>query len=216
MLAKSLTVTKARWPLTKYGTALILAFLGLAIVLGIQIYQKHTQSVKTPPNFLQQEAKPTQGDPTITPTPTPTPKAKKKKVKKVDCRVIAVRNYLQSIGAPLATHANTFVKVADTYGLDYRLLPAISVIESTGGKFLFRPYNPFGWGRRGFASFDQAIWHVGRGIRTGYYNKGFTNPYAIAKVYCPPNSNEWARKVVYVQWRISAQYNRCINKISKK
>ena len=42
--------------------------------------------------------------------------------------------------APLADYAEKFVEVANKYGLDYRLLPAIATIESSGGKNNFRKY----------------------------------------------------------------------------
>lgn len=96
--------------------------------------------------------------------------------------------------APLAGYADKFVEVANKYNLDYRLLPAISVMESSGGKVLFRPYNAWGWGKKGFSSFEEGIETVGKGL-SGYYARGKDTVEKIAPTYCPPNSTNWARNV---------------------
>ena len=56
--------------------------------------------------------------------------------------------------APLADYAEKFVEVANKYGLDYRLLPAIATVESSGGKNNFRKYNAWGWENKSFGSFE--------------------------------------------------------------
>lgn len=96
--------------------------------------------------------------------------------------------------APLAGYADKFVEVANKYNLDYRLLPAISVMESSGGKVLFRPYNAWGWGKKGFNSFEEGIETVGKGL-SGYYARGKDTVEKIAPTYCPPNSTNWAKNV---------------------
>ena len=97
--------------------------------------------------------------------------------------------------APLADYAEKFVEVANKYGLDYRLLPAIATVESGGGKSNFRSYNAWGWGNKGFTSFEEGIEVVGRGLKTGYIDKGRDTVEEIAPVYCPPNYKNWARSV---------------------
>lgn len=97
--------------------------------------------------------------------------------------------------APLAGHAETFVQVANKYELDYRLLPAIATLESGGGKNNFRSYNAWGWGDKDFASFDEGIEVVGRGLRTGYIDKGADTVEKIAPIYCPPNYRNWVASV---------------------
>ena len=59
--------------------------------------------------------------------------------------------------APLADYAEKFVEVANKYGLDYRLLPAIATVESSGGKNNFRKYNAWGWGNKSFGSFEECL-----------------------------------------------------------
>lgn len=103
--------------------------------------------------------------------------------------------YTYYYNPPLAPYALDFVKAAEYYGLDYRLLPAISMVESTGGRFLFRKNNPFGWGKWGYDTFTDAIYDVSRGMRVGYYNSGLTDPLRIAFKYNPDTPKQWGPKV---------------------
>jgi len=122
--------------------------------------------------------------------------------KKVD-RVEALEMFLDKYHSPLKENAKTFVEIADRYGMDYRLLPAIACMESTCGKALIEgTYNPFGWGIHGknyiaFESYDHAIKIVAEGIHKNYINRGFDTIVEIAPIYTPPNSKNWARGV---QW----------------
>lgn len=111
-----------------------------------------------------------------------------------DKKVAEVRRMLNGYKAPLAANAEDFVRAAEIYKIDYRLLPAISVVESSGGKHLFKPYNPFGWGKSGFPNFTAAIYDVSRGM-SRYYARGADQPEEIARSYNPVTPNEWARKV---------------------
>lgn len=112
-----------------------------------------------------------------------------------------IRTYLANRNAPLAEYAEEFVKAADEYGIDYRIVAAISVIESGGGKNNFRPYNGWGWGKMTFESWEDGIWTVSKGIAK-YYSRGLTTPKLISTYYCPPNAINWANKVQYVMNQI--------------
>lgn len=115
---------------------------------------------------------------------------------KVD-RVEVLRRFLEKHDSPLAESADTFVVVADKYDLDYRLLPAISCIESACGKRLIaESYNAWGWGVYGdnyikFDNFDNGIEEVARGIHSGYIQKGLDTPSKMAPVYTPPRPQYW-------------------------
>lgn len=115
---------------------------------------------------------------------------------KVD-RELVLRKFLQKYNSPLVDNAGTFVKVADKYHLDYRLLPAISCMESTCGKVIIPDsYNAWGWGIYGnqaiyFDNFDQAIEEVGKGLYEGYVSKGLDTPREIAPIYTPPSTGHW-------------------------
>ena len=123
----------------------------------------------------------------------------------------ALNKLFKQYRSPLLVNVDTFIGVANKYNLDWRLLPAISIIESGGGKHLFRRYNPFGWGKSNFSSFNEAIGTVGRGLKVGYYNKGCKTVSCISRLYCPPNSKKWANDVRYIMNLLSyykAEYER--------
>jgi len=75
-----------------------------------------------------------------------------------DTRADRIDAYFEARSMPLAGFGEKFVEEADRCGLDWRLLPAIGVRESSGGKRLMNN-NPFGWGSAKiyFANFDEAI-----------------------------------------------------------
>ena len=62
-----------------------------------------------------------------------------------DPRLPILKQFLEENGAPVARHAEVFLKAADDNDLDWRLLPSLSIIESSGGRFC-RNNNIFGWG----------------------------------------------------------------------
>jgi len=124
---------------------------------------------------------------------------------KVD-RVKALKSFFQKYNSPLVSNVETFIKVADLYDIDYKILPAISCIESGCGKHLIpNSYNPFGWGKGRiiFSSFDEAIEKVGKGLNQIYLSRGLTTVEKIAPVYNPPSPVTWTQKVNYFINQIS-------------
>jgi hypothetical protein len=120
--------------------------------------------------------------------------------KATDSRVKILREYLEQYNSPLAVHAETFVKTADKYDLDWKFVAAISGLESTFGREI--PYNSFngwGWGIFGdnmirFSSWDEGIETVSEGLRNKYMNKwGAQDVYAIGRFYA--SSPTWAQRV---------------------
>lgn len=97
---------------------------------------------------------------------------------------------------PLAGQGVTFVTYADKYGIDWRLIPAKSFRETTGGKFACKKdrFNAFGWGScRGekFDSYEDAIETVTRNLsgnnpNTAYFYKGKSVD-EIIDAYNPPS-----------------------------
>lgn len=73
----------------------------------------------------------------------------------------AIDAYFRDRDMPLEGTGMKMVLEAEKNGLDWRLVPAIAVRESTGGKFACKrvKFNPFGWGscKIGFKSMDEAI-----------------------------------------------------------
>ena len=85
-----------------------------------------------------------------------------------------IDKYFKDRGMPLAGYGKDCAYAADIYSIDGRLLPAISVIESTGGKFMCGN-NPFGWGscRSGVGDFDS----ISEAIDYVSMNLGGMNPH---------------------------------------
>lgn len=61
-----------------------------------------------------------------------------------DPRAVRLRAFLEQKGYPIQGLAEDFVAAADRNELDWRLLPAISIVESSGGKHYINN-NIFGW-----------------------------------------------------------------------
>lgn len=123
-------------------------------------------------------------------------------------KVRALEKFFDKYKSPLKQHSETFVEVADKYGMDYRLLPAISCMESSCGKNLIEgSYNPFGWGIYGshaiyFKDYDEAIETVAKGLKSNYLDKGFDTPQKIAPIYTPPNHRNWLSGVTFFMDKI--------------
>lgn len=121
----------------------------------------------------------------------------------VDYRKVAtLYNFLDKYNSPLKSQARTFVEQAERYNLDYRLLVAISGVESTFGRELpYNSYNAWGWGIYGdnviyFDSYPEAISTISKSLREKYIEKWEAqNVYQIGHFYAA--SPTWAQRVVY-------------------
>lgn len=102
-------------------------------------------------------------------------------------------------GSPMAGQGTTFAEAAWEYGVDPRLSPAISMVESSQGLYCFLPYNAWGWGSSSWSSWEEAIWEHVEGLSIGY---GGQLTLAGAYKYCPPNADFWYAKVLANMERI--------------
>ena len=134
-------------------------------------------------------------------------------VKKHDHRAQILEAYLNDYGSPLAPHANTFVETADKYNLDWRLVVSISGLESGYGKHQpLGSHNGWGWGYNNgtvkhFASWDEAIEEISRGLREGYLKEiEQSDPYIIGPTYAA--SPTWAVRVAYFMDRLEGYRHR--------
>lgn len=121
-----------------------------------------------------------------------------------DYRISNLRNFLEKYDSPLAEHAEDFVIYADTYNIDYRLVPAISGVESTFGKRIpYESYNAYGWanGEYRFTSWENSIDHVSMTLKTKYIDKGASSITKIAHRYAPP-SKTWGKNVGFFMNKI--------------
>jgi len=119
---------------------------------------------------------------------------------KQDNRAEILRAYLAQYNSPLADHADTFIKQADANNLDWRMVAAISGVESGYG-IAIPPgsYNAWGFGVygsnvRGFTSWDDGIATVSTALRKEYMDaRGATTIYQIGATYAA--SPTWAYRV---------------------
>ena len=129
-----------------------------------------------------------------------------------DTRVIAMNHFLADYGSPMAKYAETFVTSADEAGLDWRLVAAISGVESAFGRLIpLDSYNGWGWkgGPGGdfsqFDSWQHGIEHVTARIAIGYGRD--IDVFVMEPTYCPPcgmnPEHAWANGVTRYMEQIS-------------
>lgn len=120
--------------------------------------------------------------------------------KPLDPRAQILKDYLHKYNSPLAYHAQDFIEAADTYGVDWKLVPSIAGVESTFGRFIPGGYNAWGWGvygdqALGFQSWKDGIYTLNKGLKEKYINRGLTNPYLMNRIYA--SSPTWGTKVSF-------------------
>ncbi|MBI5139699.1 glucosaminidase domain-containing protein [Candidatus Nomurabacteria bacterium] len=124
----------------------------------------------------------------------------------------AIDNYFKERSMPLYGMGMKMVIEGEKNGLDWRLIPAIAVRESTGGKFECQKVenNPFGWGscKIGFKSNEHAIETVARNL--GGNNPNTAHHYdekttiQILRAYNPPSIvPKYAEQVVSIMNKIA-------------
>lgn len=118
-----------------------------------------------------------------------------------DPRLESLKNFFRKAACPAEHYAAAFLQAADHYELDWRLLPSLSFVESTGGKSA-RHNNLFGWdsGRAHFPSPVAGIHAVG-------YRLAHSDLYKdkkLDKLLATYNPNvDYVRKVKSVMRRIA-------------
>lgn len=123
-------------------------------------------------------------------------------IETADARPQIIRNYLLKYKSPLVGLEEYIVKKSDEYGIDFRLIVAISQQESNLCKIIPPDtYNCWGWGIHsrgtlGFSSYEEGINTVLRGLKNEYIDKGYTTPDTIWKKYTPSSPDgAWAKGV---------------------
>ena len=119
-----------------------------------------------------------------------------------DARLKTLQKFFGKAGCPAQKYSEEFIEAADTNDLDWRLLPSISFIESTGGKAA-KNNNLFGWdsGRAEFSSPVAGIHEVGYRLAHSdlYRDKDVDG---ILATYNP--DAEYAQRVKFVMRQISS------------
>ena len=124
----------------------------------------------------------------------------------VDSREQSLVTLFRRYKSPLEPYAKNFIEEADKNKIDWKILPAISVIESTAGKHVPKhsPYNAWGWGCSTakacivFDNYPDAIQTVAFALGNKRAYKEFQRTGSIevlSKRYCGGDSKAWARKV---------------------
>ncbi len=122
-------------------------------------------------------------------------------VESVDGRVKALESFFAKYNSPLMGHAKFIVDEADSHDIDYRLIPAIAMQESTLCKRVIKDsHNCWGFGIYGgkvtrFASYDEAISKVTSTLAKKYVQKGYVSPEEIVQKYTPGDTGRWPEVV---------------------
>jgi len=111
---------------------------------------------------------------------------------------LAMKRILEKYNSPLKDEVDSFISACQKYDLDCFLLPSISGLESTFGKFILpASHNPFGWGGGYimFGNWGEGIEAVAKGLRNNYINKGALDIYQIGRIYS--ESPTWSPRILY-------------------
>jgi len=92
---------------------------------------------------------------------------------RIDPRAAQLRDFFDRHQSPASRLAATFLHAADQHRLDWRLLPSIAFVESSGGK-AYRANNILGWGNGdiGFHSIETGIHTVAERLANSSYYRG--------------------------------------------
>ena len=118
-----------------------------------------------------------------------------------DPRVANLKVFFRKYNSVLYDEAEFIVQMAEKYGVDYRLIPAIAFIESGLCRVIpENSHNCWGWGIYGgkitrYSSYKESIEVVTKGLKTGYIDRGLVTPEQIVQKYNPSSNGSWERNV---------------------
>lgn len=123
-----------------------------------------------------------------------------------DAREVQLRLVLERYHSPLVGLEGTLISTAEKYGMDWTTLAAIAGTESSFAKRM-PCNNPFGWGITGskricFASLEEAIIQVGKGIGTKYNTSSLET---IGRKYNTVNTAGWVSNTRFFANKIKSQ-----------
>jgi len=93
----------------------------------------------------------------------------------LDNRAAKLEAFFRTHSCPAPYHVDDYIRAADVNGIDYRMLPAVSVRESTCGLHA-RLNNRWGWdsARTGFQSVAHGIHYIAHELAFGRCYRGKT------------------------------------------
>ncbi len=122
-----------------------------------------------------------------------------------DPRTVRLKKFFSRLHCPVAYLADDFVHAADDNHLDWRLLPSISVMESSGGK-AYKNNNIFGWNNG-----DTLFPTIRAGINEVAFKLGrsplYRNRDSVGKLHLYNPDNKYAISVISLMNRISPAVN---------
>ncbi|MDO8269754.1 MAG: hypothetical protein Q7T54_03735 [Candidatus Levybacteria bacterium] len=125
-----------------------------------------------------------------------------------DARVQSLDDFFADYESPLEGYAKVIIEEADSHNIDYRLLPAIAMQESTLCKKVIKDsFNCWGFGIYGgkvtrFKNYEHAIKVITETISKKYVQKGFVSPEEIVQKYTPNDTGRWPEVVNLIMTRL--------------
>ena len=118
-----------------------------------------------------------------------------------DSKTEIVRQFFERYNSPLKDYAHDVVLAAEENGIDFKLIPAIAMQESTGCKKIpDDSHNCWGYGIYGgkvikFDNYRDAIYAVSKTISERYVQNGLVTPEEIQTKWTPSNDGSWSDSV---------------------
>lgn len=189
-------------------------FLATALTLGASLYviQYRTQPANKDLSIAQ--ASEDQIAPLVANYPDGEVKGISTTIESGDARAEIIARFLERHNSPLTPYeyyGEKIVEIADTYGIDYRLLPAIGMQESNLCKRIPPgSYNCLGFGVHsrgtlGFESYEANFDRAARELKKNYIDIGLVTPEQIMTKYTPSSDGSWANSVN--QWIAEMEYD---------
>jgi len=124
-----------------------------------------------------------------------------KVIPQADARPSLIKEFFLKNNSPAHEYAQDFLIAADQNGLDWRLLPSLSLVESGGGKEA-RNNNIFGWGscKVRFRTTREGIYRVAASLRSSYLYRDKANLNEILWTYNPRET--YVKQVLAVMNRL--------------
>lgn len=112
--------------------------------------------------------------------------------------------YRQVKDTYLSDMAYTLYMIEQNEKINYKAIYAIGALESGYGKCLSNSYNYFGiTGKHGYRAFDskqEALYYLAQLLNHEIYKGKSIDD--IARIYCPPNADKWAKDVKWLMKNI--------------
>ncbi len=120
--------------------------------------------------------------------------------------------FFQSFKCPAPLYVQEYLAAADIYAIDYRLLPVISVLESTCGVHQ-RLNNRWGWNsaRSGFTSVRAGLDYIARKLAHGHYYKDKS---VVEKVRMYNPNPDYLKQVIKLMKKIDNQESALLHDVA--